>query len=81
MLRERVGASSAEAGIAEYWIIDRFRRSMTVYRQPTEAVSKLVVEQGEVYTTPLLPGFELPLSRLLAEAEMLEQAAEEDWDE
>ena len=54
---------------------------MTVYRQPTEAVSKLVVEQGEVYTTPLLPGFELPLSRLLAEAEMLEQAAEEDWDE
>lgn len=63
-----------EAGIAEYWVIDRFRRQMTVFRQPAAAVSKLVVREGEVYTSPLLPGFELPVSRLLAEADMLEQA-------
>jgi Uma2 family endonuclease len=63
-----------EAGIAEYWLIDRFRRQMTVYRQPRANVPKFVVREGEVYTTPLLPGFELPVSRLLAEADMLERA-------
>ena len=63
-----------EAGIAEYWVIDRFRRQMTVFRQPAADVPKLVVREGEVYTSPLLPGFELPVSRLLAEADMLEQA-------
>ena len=67
-----------EAGIAEYWVIDRFRRQMTVFRQPTADVSKLVVREGEVYTTPLLPGFELPLTRLLAEADMLAQAELDD---
>jgi len=70
-----------EAGIAEYWIIDRFRRQMTVFRPPAADVSKLVVREGEVYTTPLLPGFELPLSRLLAEADMLEQAELNDPEE
>jgi hypothetical protein len=91
-------------------IIDRFRRSMTVYRQPRntaflrqrergresfsgndEPYGNRVVRkrlptpsppigQNEVYTTPLLPGFELPLSRLLAEADMIEQAELEDGD-
>jgi Uma2 family endonuclease len=70
-----------EAGIAEYWVIDRFRRQMTVFRPPAADVSKLVVREGEVYTTPLLPGFELPLSRLLAEADMLEQAELNDPEE
>jgi Uma2 family endonuclease len=69
-----------EAGIAEYWIIDRFRRSMTVYRQPTSAAPQLTIGQDEVYSTPLLPGFELSLSRLLAEADMIEQAASADGD-
>ena len=67
-----------EAGIAEYWVIDRFRRQMTVFRQPSTGVPKLVVRDGEVYTTPLLPGFELPLTRLLAEADMLAQAELDD---
>jgi len=62
-----------EAGIAEYWVIDRFRRQMTVYRQPAADTPRVVVRESEVYTTPLLPGFELPLSRLLAEADMLER--------
>lgn len=39
-----------------------------------ELYAKLVVREGEVYMPPLLPGFELPVSRLLAEADMLEQA-------
>jgi hypothetical protein len=51
-----------------------------VYRQPTSAAPQLTIGQAEVYTTPLLPGFELPLSRLLAEADMIEQAELEDGD-
>jgi Uma2 family endonuclease len=54
-----------ELGIAEYWLFDRFKRILTVYRG-TEVV---VVQEGEVYRTPLLPGFELPLARLLAVAD------------
>lgn len=64
-------------GIAEYWIIDRFARRMTVVRGPADASSELVVKENENYTTPLLPGFELPLARILAEADLLEQAQQE----
>jgi Uma2 family endonuclease len=54
------------AGICEYWVIDRFERRMTVYRPPVDGVNELVVREGDTYRTPLLPGFELPLARLLA---------------
>jgi len=57
------------AGVQEYWIIDRFRRTMTVFRQsPTGPISQVVPETG-IYQTNLLPGFELPLSRLLTAAD------------
>jgi Uma2 family endonuclease len=52
-------------GIQEYWIIDRFRRIMTVFRGRTEQPAEQIVKQNEVYRTPLLAGFELPLARLL----------------
>ncbi len=58
-----------EMGIAEYWIFDRFRRTLTVYRGTLEAPEVLVVKEGETYRTPLLPGFELPLARILAVAD------------
>ena len=61
-------------GVAEYWIIDRFRRTMTVVRYGDDTPTELVVEAGQVYTTPLLPGFELAVQRLFAEADMLEDA-------
>jgi Uma2 family endonuclease len=56
-------------GVAEYWIIDRFRRTMTVSRNPPRAPAEQVVAEGEVYGTELLPGFELPLARLLSLAD------------
>ncbi len=56
----------AEIGVKEYWIIDRFRRSLTVCRGTEERV---VVKEAETYTTELLPGFELPLAKLLAVAD------------
>jgi len=58
-----------ELGIAEYWIFDRFRRTLTVYQGTPDAPEELVVHEGETYRTPLLPGFELPLSPLLAVAD------------
>jgi Uma2 family endonuclease len=54
-----------EAGVVEYWIVDRFARIITVYRNPLEEPDEVVVAEQETYRTPLLPGFELPLARLL----------------
>jgi len=51
-------------GIREYWIIDRFRRIMTVFSGPPADPAEHVVEAVGVYRTPLLPGFELRLARL-----------------
>jgi len=56
-------------GVAEYWVVDRFRRTMTVYHNPPRAPAEHVVPENEVYRTDLLPGFELPLARLLAIAD------------
>lgn len=62
------------AGVLEYWIIDRFRRRMTVLRGGTEPVTEIVIGEHETYTTPLLPGFELPLAQLLAVADAVKAA-------
>lgn len=48
--------------VAEYWVIDRFRRIMTVYRN---GLPDVVVTAKETYSTPLLPGFELRLEHIL----------------
>jgi Uma2 family endonuclease len=58
-----------ESSVVEYWIVDRFRRIMTVYRDPAAGPGEVVVTEQETYQTPLLPGFELPLARLLAAAD------------
>jgi Uma2 family endonuclease len=58
-----------EIGIGEYWVFDRFRRTLTVYRGTREAPEEVVVREGEIYRTPLLPGFELALAPLLAVAD------------
>ena len=62
------------AGVREYWIIDRFRRRMTVVRGGADPVTELVITEQDTYTTPLLPGFELPLAQLLAVADAVETA-------
>lgn len=56
-------------GVREYWIIDRFRRIMTVHRRTPAGDAEQVVREGETYQTDLLPGFELPLARLLSRAD------------
>jgi Uma2 family endonuclease len=52
--------------LKEYWIIDRFMATMTVFRRVHGKVRMQVIEKDGVYKTDLLPGFELPLARLFA---------------
>jgi Uma2 family endonuclease len=62
-------------GVREYWIIDRFRRVLTVHRQSAGETVTLVIEEKAVYRTDLLPGFDLPLARLLARADRWRKTA------
>ena len=57
------------AGVQEYWVIDRFLRIMTVYRQTAAGPTCDIVTEAQTYQTDLLPGLVLPLSRLLAKAD------------
>jgi Uma2 family endonuclease len=57
------------AGVAEYWIVDRFRRTLTVVRPGPAGPQDQIVAEAETYKTPLLPGFDLPLAPLLAVAD------------
>jgi Uma2 family endonuclease len=57
------------AGVREYWIIDRFRRTLTVFDAELGPAKPRVVPESESYRTPRLPGFELPLARLLGLAD------------
>jgi Uma2 family endonuclease len=55
-----------EIGVTEYWVIDRFKVTLTVFRRATEGIEEQIISDREVYKTSLLPGFELPLGKLLA---------------
>lgn len=61
-------------GVAEYWVVDRFDRKMSVYRRAADAVLETTVRENEVYRTDRLPGFELPVARLLAAADAWPEA-------
>ncbi len=65
-----------ELGIQEYWIIDRFRRTLTVFRNRPKRPVEIVIRENENYTTSLLPGFELPLSRILEIADKMARASQ-----
>jgi Uma2 family endonuclease len=56
-------------GVKEYWVIDRFQRSLTVFTRQGSRTRKRVVSEKQTYQTDLLPGFELPLADLLALAD------------
>jgi Uma2 family endonuclease len=56
-------------GVREYWVIDRFERVMTVYFDESAKPGERRIAESEIYRSPLLPGFELSLARLLAAAD------------
>jgi Uma2 family endonuclease len=62
-------ADYASIGVQEYWIIDRFQRTMTVFRRGNGDWHETTVREHDTYRTDLLPGFELPLAKLLAVAD------------
>ncbi|MEO6808693.1 MAG: Uma2 family endonuclease [Isosphaeraceae bacterium] len=66
---EKLGEYLA-ADVREYWIIDRFQRIMTVHCNQADGVVTLIVKEAESYQTDLLPGFSMPLARLLAKADL-----------
>jgi Uma2 family endonuclease len=61
-----------DLGVTEYWVIDRFRRTMNLFRRepPVTGIDAVAtITETQTYQTDLLPGFELPLARLLAVAD------------
>jgi Uma2 family endonuclease len=65
-----------KAGIREYWIIDRFERTLTVIHNRRTGQKKQVIAETQIYLSRLLPGFHVPLARLLAAADRLAEAAD-----
>jgi Uma2 family endonuclease len=55
------------AGVLEYWVIDGFERNMLVFRSGDPQV--VAIAERDTYRPPMLPGFELPLARVLATAD------------
>lgn len=56
-------------GVFEYWLVDPEREQVEVYRLTggsLEKVLELTLERGETLSTPLLPGFSLPLDEIFA---------------
>jgi Uma2 family endonuclease len=66
------------AGIKQYWIIGRFERTITVFTYGATGSRKQVIPEGKTYTSPLLPGFVVPLDRLLIAADRLAEAEDQE---
>ncbi len=64
----------ASCGVREYWMVLPDLDQVEVLRQaPAGGFDRpILLEPGDVLTTPLLPGFELPLAELFAPEEMEE---------
>ena len=55
------------SGVEEYWVVDPDLDVVRVYRRTDDGfsrVTELSAEAGDVLTTPLLPGLDIPLARV-----------------
>jgi Uma2 family endonuclease len=58
------------SGVSEYWVVDPDVDVVRVFRNDAGQFGQAVelsLDSGDVLTTPLLPGFELALTRLFRE--------------
>jgi Uma2 family endonuclease len=62
-------AEYREVGVRQYWVIDRFKRTLTCYDFGGEKDEEQVIPEGKTFESPLLPGFVLDLKQLLAFAD------------
>ena len=56
------------AGVSEYWVVDPDLDTVRVYRREGETFARVVelsADAGDVLTTPLLPGLQIQLQRVL----------------
>jgi Uma2 family endonuclease len=53
------------AGVREYWVVDRFKETLTIFHCTRGKITEQSCSREQTYTTQLLPGFELPVSKLL----------------
>ncbi|MEM1096544.1 MAG: Uma2 family endonuclease [Bacteroidota bacterium] len=56
-------------GVEEYWMVDSEADTVRIYRLTDDGYVEAVVltaEAGDVLTSPMLPGFALPLEKLFA---------------
>jgi Uma2 family endonuclease len=67
-----------QARVAEYWVIDRFQRTMTVFTMVQGKIRKKVLHAQQTYRTELLPGFELRLADLFAISDEWVDVADDD---
>jgi Uma2 family endonuclease len=49
-------------GVREYVIVDRFQKTVAVLTHTPIGYDELILTIGDVYESPLLPGFSVPLS-------------------
>jgi Uma2 family endonuclease len=59
------------SAVAEYWVVDPERDAIRAYTRGERGLGRareLSAEAGDVLTTPLLPGLEVPLARVFAVA-------------
>jgi Uma2 family endonuclease len=54
----------AKHGVSEYWIVDSENRAVEVYRPATQSLELAVVLRDDEITSPSLPGFACPLSKI-----------------
>jgi Uma2 family endonuclease len=55
-------------GVSEYWVVDPEIETIRVYRRTRNTFARVIelsANAGDVLTTPLLPGLDIPLSRVL----------------
>jgi Uma2 family endonuclease len=56
------------AGVREYWVVDPMRLTVNVYRREGDAFARgKLLDRQDALSTPLLPGFALPLREVFAE--------------
>jgi Uma2 family endonuclease len=61
-------AEYLSAGVKEYVIVDRFERRVTVLRRSRGRFVESHLQRTESYTSPLLPGLEIPLAYVFSQS-------------